>query len=286
MKTIKTSMLGLLLVVSTTMMAQANMEDVVYLKNGTVYKGMVVEQVLGESLKVKIAGGSVIALAVADVYKITKEAAEVVPSAAPQSDYFGGYGYHHYRRDTSTLPAYLKPRRFFGTIEFRPGINNIGLRMVRGYKFNRFASIGMGIGVDGVYFGKGLSWGKGVYDNKNVNNGLYIPVYLQMSGDLLARKITPYYYAEAGYAFHPANPFVDKNPISKSWGGPTAALGMGVKFYSKRNMSMAINVNGNYRTDIYRTERIKFDPIGNPVKFNERGIAGKFFGSLGIAIGF
>jgi hypothetical protein len=113
MKSIKTSILGLLLVVSTTLMAQANMEDVVYLKNGTVYKGMVIEQILGESLKVKIAGGSVIALQVSEVYKITKEPAEVVPSAAPQSDYFGSYGYHHYRRDTSTTPAYLRPRRFF-----------------------------------------------------------------------------------------------------------------------------------------------------------------------------
>jgi hypothetical protein len=286
MKSIKTSILGLLLVVSTTLMAQANMEDVVYLKNGTVYKGMVIEQILGESLKVKIAGGSVIALQVSEVYKITKEPAEVVPSAAPQSDYFGSYGYHHYRRDTSTTPAYLRPRRFFGTIEFRPGINNIGLRVVRGYKFNRFASIGLGLGVDGVYFGKGISWGKGVYDNKHVNNGLYIPLYLQLSGDFLAKRITPYYYAEAGYGFHPANPFVDKNPISKSWGGPTGALGLGVKFYSKRNMSFAINANGNYRTDIYRTERVKFDPIGNPIKYNERGIAGKFFGTLGLAIGF
>lgn len=286
MKTIKTSILGLLLMVSTALMAQANMEDVVYLKNGTVYRGMVIEQVLGESLKVKIAGGSIIALQVADVYKITKEAVEVAPSTTPRSDYFEGYGNHHYRRDTSTTPAYLKTRRFFRSIEFRPGINNIGLRVVKGYKFNRFASLGLGVGVDGVYFGKGISWGKGVYDNKNVNNGLYIPVYLQLSGDILAKRITPYYYMEAGYSFHPANPFVNKNPISKSWGGPTGALGLGVKFYSKRNMSLAINANANYRTDIYRTERVRFDNLGNPVKFNERGIAGRLFGSLGIALGF
>ena len=85
---------------------------------------------------------------------------------------------------------------------------------MRGFKFNRFAHFGLGIGFDGVYFGNGISWGKGVYDNTNVNNGLYISLYFQLSGDMLKAKVTPYYLLETGYAFHPANPFARRNPVS------------------------------------------------------------------------
>jgi hypothetical protein len=167
----------------------------------------------------------------------------------------------------------MRKHRFFGTIDFRPGINNIGLRLVRGVKINHFVSLGIGLGVDGVYFGKGISWGKGVYDNKNVNNGLYIPLYLSVSGDMLKARATPFYYMEAGYAFHPANPFVAKNPTDKSWGGPMAAVGLGFKMYSKGRSSMGVSLGGNYRSDIYRKPTVS-------------GIAGKFFGTLGLSLGF
>ncbi len=77
MKNIKSVLLALLLIVSIGAIAQSNMEDVVYLKNGSSYRGLIVEQILGESIKIQIAGGSVIAFPVADVYKITKEPAMV-----------------------------------------------------------------------------------------------------------------------------------------------------------------------------------------------------------------
>ncbi len=172
-----------------------------------------------ESFKIKISGGSIFFVTVAEIQKISKEAAPVQNSNNPyfhDSEYSWGQGFHHYMRETSHLPAYMKKHRFYRTIEFRPGINNIGLRIVRGFKFNHFAQFGLGIGLDGVYFGKGISWGKGIYDNTNVNNGLYIPLYLQLTGDMRKVKITPYYYVEAGYAFHPANPFAAKNSVSKS----------------------------------------------------------------------
>ncbi|CAG0906453.1 unnamed protein product, partial [Darwinula stevensoni] len=69
-----------------------------------------------------------------DVYKITKEAVKVEkaePNACPHHGQEMGYGYHHCMGDTSRKPAYMRNHRFFGTIDFRPGINNIGLRLVR-----------------------------------------------------------------------------------------------------------------------------------------------------------
>lgn len=289
MKNIKSVLLAILFIVSICAMAQSNMEDVVYLKNGSSYRGLIVEQILGESIKIQIAGGSVIAFPVADVYKITKEPVKVEKAEPNACSHHGnemGYGYHHCMGDTSRKPAYMRNHRFFGTIDFRPGINNIGLRLVRGVKINHFVSLGIGLGVDGVYFGKGISWGKGVYDNKNVNNGLYIPLYLSVSGDMLKARATPFYYVEAGYAFHPANPFVAKNPTDKSWGGPTGAIGLGFKMYSRGRSSMGVSIGGNYRSDIYRKVTNGFDALGNPISITTNGIAGKFFGTLGLSIGF
>ena len=155
-----------------------------------------------------------------------------------------------------------------------------------GFKFNRFAHFGLGIGFDGVYFGNGISWGKDVYDNTNVNNGLYILLYFQLSGDMLKAKVTPYYLLEAGYAFHPANPFARRNPVSKSWGGPIATAGFGVKFYSKRKSYSAMNINATYRSDIYRTRITEIDEFGNETSRRERGIKNRVFGSLGFVLGF
>lgn len=49
------------------------MQDVVYLKNGSIIRGIIIEQVPNKSLKIKIGDGSVFVYEVADVEKITKE---------------------------------------------------------------------------------------------------------------------------------------------------------------------------------------------------------------------
>ena len=52
---------------------QAVMEDVVHLKNGSIIRGTIIEQVPNESLKIKTADGSVFVYTMDEVAKITKE---------------------------------------------------------------------------------------------------------------------------------------------------------------------------------------------------------------------
>jgi TM2 domain-containing membrane protein YozV len=54
--------------------AQGQNEDVVYLKNGGVVRGVIIEQVPGVSLKIKTHDGNVFVYAMKDVEKMTKEA--------------------------------------------------------------------------------------------------------------------------------------------------------------------------------------------------------------------
>ena len=65
-------LLTLLLSISTYVAAQ-NYTEVVYLKNGSIIKGVIIEQVPNISLKIKTSDGSLIICQMSDVEKITKE---------------------------------------------------------------------------------------------------------------------------------------------------------------------------------------------------------------------
>ncbi len=51
----------------------SNMEDVVYLKNGSIIHGIIIEQIPNESLKIKTKDGSVFVYKMVEVIKLTKE---------------------------------------------------------------------------------------------------------------------------------------------------------------------------------------------------------------------
>jgi len=56
-----------------TLKAQQGYEDVVYLKNGSIIKGIVIEQIPNQSIKIQAKDGSVFVYNIAEVEKVTKE---------------------------------------------------------------------------------------------------------------------------------------------------------------------------------------------------------------------
>lgn len=70
----------------------AEMQDVVYLKNGSIVRGTIVEQVPGVSLKVEVGNGSVVFCEIKDVEKLTREEIED-DSAADTANTGGGRGF-------------------------------------------------------------------------------------------------------------------------------------------------------------------------------------------------
>jgi TM2 domain-containing membrane protein YozV len=64
---------ALLFILSYSCFAQANYRDVVYLKNGSIVKGVIIEQVPNVSLKIETKDGSVFVYEMAQVEKIAKE---------------------------------------------------------------------------------------------------------------------------------------------------------------------------------------------------------------------
>ena len=71
-----------------TMYAQGQMKDVVYLKNGGMVRGIIVEQVPGVSIKIQTNDGNIFVYKIEEIEKMTKE---MVQSRAYNMGYGQGY---------------------------------------------------------------------------------------------------------------------------------------------------------------------------------------------------
>lgn len=73
----KKLLLSIVLVLSSVVLfAQGTYKEVVYLKNGSIIKGIIVEQVPNESIKIQTADGSIFVYPMSEVQKIAKELVE------------------------------------------------------------------------------------------------------------------------------------------------------------------------------------------------------------------
>jgi hypothetical protein len=121
---------------ATVALAQSNMIDVVYLKNGSIIRGMITEQVPNQSIKIQTKDNNVFFFKLEEVDKITKE---------PEQGVFKQKGFVN-------ITEYII---CIGQGKFSNGINTTendaissGLRTVNGYQFNPFISAGIGLGID------------------------------------------------------------------------------------------------------------------------------------------
>jgi hypothetical protein len=118
---------------SVTTLAQNEMQDVVYLKNGSVIRGIIIEQIPNESLKIQTVDENIFAYNISEVAKITKEAIKNNRTRKNNSNNYGSY------------------RGFVDigyTIGIRTDINcgRLELTTSQGYQFNPYLFLGLGVG--------------------------------------------------------------------------------------------------------------------------------------------
>ena len=78
-KVIKFLLLVAVVAMTSSLFAQTNtMLDVVYCKNGSVIKGVIIEQIPNQSIKIQTSDGNIFVYSMEDVQKITKEQADVL----------------------------------------------------------------------------------------------------------------------------------------------------------------------------------------------------------------
>lgn len=301
MKSFKFNTVAVLFVLlfSVNAMAQEAMEDVLYLKNGNIYRGIIIEQVPGETMKIQTIGGNVFTVTIAEIAKITKENKVVPVNNYPPAlaydryePYHHGYnGFHamdssmrshhefHYKRRGYFMNAYL-------IVEAVQG----GGRMIHGYKFGRLGYLGIGFGVDMV-FSSPLN-----HDNDNLPRdafkGTYLPLFLYYSGDITKKNITPFYAFEAGYAWATrgggefGNNNNNNNPNMNIKGGMMGSVGFGVKFNARKRVNIKLSAALDFKNVKYSQTIAYYDPNGFFHQDVQHGNTNLFFPGIKFGIGF
>lgn len=262
----------LMMCVSIGTFAQANLEEVVYTKDGSIYRGIIVEQIPNESVKVKIMGGSVINIPLANVLKFTKEERQRTPqSERGKEQMYNPMNRNHFQMRKPALytpklangkegkPFYYKPKGYFFYAELAAGWPFTQGRLINGYKFGRMGYLGVAIGIDAQSLGNNMFGDR----RPQGGSGIFLPLALHYEGDFLKRKTTPYIEAELGYAMKTNFPFgmnrSDQNV--KNYGGPMGSLGIGVKFFTRTRLNFKLTPMVNFKSNKSEITYNGYDPF-------------------------
>lgn len=146
-------------------------QDVVYVKGGSVFRGKITSYDPNDLLRIVTWSGVDMQISSNTVLKIIQECSGL-KSRKEQRDYtFRERGWYHFSRAALTF-----------------SIDNVGysLQHSSGYKFNRFLSVGAGIGLENYTPGG--------------NDPVTIPLFAEIRGYLTQQRISPFYALGAGWS--------------------------------------------------------------------------------------
>lgn len=262
MKNVKTKLLlvAIALLCNANIFAQSLNDyiDVVYLKNGSLIKGIIIEQVPGKSLKIETSDGSQFVYQIAEVEKFTRELKPVVAGATAAA----GTKMPATKREPK--PFYSKQKGYFGGVELLIA-GSPGLRIINGYKFGRFGYLGIAVGIEGNrtnnynYYDSYGPYMGGMFGDRNP----YATLNIVYGGDILKRRITPFYQIEAGYGFNLQNRsdryysyydnlgnYYDYIYQQRNLGGPMGGAVFGVKFNTSKKVNFKLGLSARWFSNI------------------------------------
>ena len=175
----------LLLVLAFTLFAwglsaQEGYQDVVYLKNGSIVRGMIIEQVPNESVKIQTADGSVFVYKMDEIQKITKE----LDAYNAQRPGYRGPRKAISFKDIAGYRGMAEIAYSIGTGE-NPS-DRLEVSTSHGYQFGQHFYLGAGIGFQ-YHF--------------DADDAIFLPVFIHFRGNLLKTNITPFLDFKVGYSF-------------------------------------------------------------------------------------
>jgi len=183
-------------------------------------------------------------------------------------------------------------KQYFFEGEAVIGFVDAGVRFIAGYRLGQFGIIGGGIGAD---------WNLiPLTNNSSVDpyNGFYFPVFAHYEGDILKKRVTPYYAVEAGYGFRYTNssnndyivitPAVNEpdHPVYKYYDGFTGAFDFGAKLYARHKVyaCWALTLNVQQGTDKYSDSF--YNSLGQNIKVSYNSYSFIWVPGVKIACGF
>jgi hypothetical protein len=188
--------------------AQGNYEDVVYLKNGSVIRGMIIEQVPGKTVKIQTADRSIFVYQMEEIEKMTREAVYVPIGQKKEKSKFKTHGYTNITEFGPLFPVSSNLDYTGVTLQFTT---------VNGVMFNPYLSLGLGIGV-----------------NRFWDQAIAIPFSIDLRVNFIKTRFTPVYIFNFGYA-------VGVSSEVDLGGGPFIDSGFGVKGFISRSVAITLS---------------------------------------------
>lgn len=158
--------------------AQKNYQDVIYLKNGSIIRGLIIEQVVNESFKIETTDDNVFVFEIDKIEKIAKEPTTRKTKQPPES--------YDFKKGFTRIFEVGYGMTFYSS--YMDG--SINLDFIYGYKINKYFSIGVGSGL----------W-------SYPHNQEAVPLYADFRSPFLSSRFSPYFSLKMGYAFDPDNRF-------------------------------------------------------------------------------
>ncbi len=164
--------------ITTVAFAQSNYQDVVYLKNGSIIRGVIIEQVPNKSIKIETVDRNVFVCQMDEIEKITKE-----PTKSRGANYKNSSGLE------SGYKAIVELGYQIGVGDF--GMDRLKLNIINGYQINPYFSLGFGTGLR-YYFDE---------------EAALIPVFADFRANFMDNNVSPYLSLGVGYTFDATNSF-------------------------------------------------------------------------------
>lgn len=165
---------------TTILVAQQGYEDVVYLKNGSILHGVIIEQVPNQSIKIQTADRNVFVYKMDEIERFTKESVQTKQNVLPKE------------KPIVEIPSGLE-KGYQLIIEMGSGVaysdygktlNNIDI--VNGIRFNPNFSLGVGTGIRVCEVG--------------ADEFLALPIFLDLRLNLARSRVSPYLALGIGYS--------------------------------------------------------------------------------------
>ena len=211
-KTIQLVIIFLFVLVSNISYGQNNMEDVVYLKSGSIMRGIIIEQVPNQSIKIQTKDRNVFVFKYDEIEKITKENLPVdnTNNNSKISEFKKSGFINLTEINFSPGVGYVKVEDY----KFKNDDYSFGFRTVNGYQLNEHLSLGIGIGIDKYKF------------------ATLIPITFDVRATILKGKSSPVFTANVGYA-------VGLDDVK---GGLVINPQIGIKTYLSKDVAFLFNV--------------------------------------------
>lgn len=217
------SILFLCFAFSSFIIAQDSMEDVVYLKNGNVMRGIILEQIPNKTITLKINEQNIFTIKTDEIEKIVKEST-IKKQDQKQIATYKEKGYINLT-EVNFCYGISSVKTSQGSASVQSQDPTFGLRTVNGYQFNPYFTLGLGLGYE-------------AYDNSGL-----IPITLDSRIMFLKKKVSPVLNINGGYSVGLNNS-----------GGLYANPSIGLRAFLSRKTAFLFNIG-------YKLQQLTFETI-------------------------